>query len=364
MNTSAQHAQWLLRLLWEADAVGTGLRDLDWDLLLHVARSNGVLVRTAERLAAQGLTVPEPFAAAVTQERRRIRSALELMRDVSRACEAHGIPFLFPKAFQDYPDFGDDVDLLVLPRSIRVDRGIVAGLSATPVRRDLGERLARAITYRVAGCPAPLDVQHGRLGIVGEYSTFPSVLIRHAQRSQVEGMEFAVPRPEDQLVLQGMQRVAGRLRLALCDIIFTVSTVRRPSLDWAYVIATAREHAALPGLGCYLGYVNQIHHAVLERPLLPDAVGRSLMLDGWGRIAFRDGSYRVPIVRANIRLAARQFRHRIGVGDWTGAGRLCLVPIVAGARLIGRLTRASELPSASGPGVVGAKPLAHVGVSD
>src|SRR3989441_768551 len=101
VNTSMQHAHWLLRLLWEADAARDGLRELDWDLLLHVARPNGVLVRTAERLATQGVTVPDRFAAAVAQERQRIRSALELMRQVSLACEAHGITFLFPKAFQD-----------------------------------------------------------------------------------------------------------------------------------------------------------------------------------------------------------------------------------------------------------------------
>lgn len=364
MKTSAQHARWLLRLLWEVDAAGTGLNELDWDLLLHVARSNGVLVRTAQRLVAQGLTVPDAFGAAVAQERRRIRSALELMRHVSLACEAHGITFLFSKALQDYPDFGDDVDLLVLPRSTRVDGGIIAALPATAVRRDLGERFAGATTYRVAGCPSPLDVQHGRLGMMGEYGTFPSVLIRHAQRSQVEGMEFAVPRPEDQLVLQGMQRVAGRLRIALCDILFTVSTVRRTELDWDYVIATARQHGALPGLSCYLSYVHEIYRDVCWRPLLPAAVCSSLMLRGWGRIEYRDGGYRFPLARVNGRLYWHQFRHRIGVGDWAGAGRLCLMPIVAGARLIGRLTRAPEPPAASGHGVVLAKPLTHVGVSD
>src|SRR6266480_3325466 len=298
VNTSMQHAHWLLRLLWEADAARDGLRELDWDLLLHVARPNGVLVRTAERLAAQGVTVPDRFAAAVAQERQRIRSALELMRHVSLACEAHGITFLFPKAFQDYPDFGDDVDLLVLPRSTRVDSAIVGALPATLVKRDLGERLA------------------------------------------------------------------GRVRIALCDISFTVSTVRRTALDWDYVIATATEHAALPGLAGYLDYVNQIHHDVWGAPLLPDAVGRSLGLHGWGRMAFRDGSYRLPIVRANSRLSWRQLRHRIGRGDWTGAGRLCLLPLVAAARLIGRLTRTPERPSASRPGAVRTKPLAHVSVGE
>src|SRR5207244_11280170 len=112
----------------------------------------------------------------------------------------------------DYPDSGDDGDLLVLPRSTRVDRAIVGALPAPPVNRDLGARLAGATTYRVAASPASLDVQHGRLGIVGEYGAFPSLLIQHARRSQIGGMDVAIPWPEDQIVLQGMQRIAGRLR--------------------------------------------------------------------------------------------------------------------------------------------------------
>src|SRR2546423_12457654 len=174
VNTSMQHAHWLLRLLWEADATRDGLRELDWDLLLHVARPNGVLVRTAERLATQGVTVPDRFATAVAKDRQGIRPALELMRQVSLACEAHGITFLFPKAFQDYPDFGDDVDLLVLPRSTRVDRAIVGALPATPVKRDWGERLAGATPYRGAAGPASPVVQPRRLGRGGGDRALPS----------------------------------------------------------------------------------------------------------------------------------------------------------------------------------------------
>jgi hypothetical protein len=366
VNTSVPHAEWLLRLLLEADAAANRLPqdELDWDGLLRVARTNGVLLRTAQRLAARGVAVPDRFAAAVAQERQRVASALELMRHVSHACEARGITFLFPKALQDYPDFGDDVDLLVLPRSPRVDRGIVAGLHTTPVHRDLGELLAGATTYRVAGCPTPLDVQHGRLGMVGEYGAFPQVLVQHARADPVHGGDVPMPRLEDQLVLQGMQRIAGRLRIALCDIVFTVSTARRATLDWDYVMATARQHGALPGLSCYLSYVDQIHRDVFWRPLLPAAVCRTPLLRGWGHIEYRDGGYRFPLVPVNARLYWRQIRERIARGDWAGSGRLALIPVVAAARLIRRLTRAAQPPAASRPGVARAKPLAHVGVSD
>jgi hypothetical protein len=350
-NAESRHASWVLRLLLGGDFIGAAGNgedagtvleapaDLDWDLLLELVHANGVLVRTAERLASFGIGVPERFTAALAEERLRIRSTLELMRHVGRACEVQRIPYLFPKAFQDYPDFGDDVDLLVLPRSTRVDDAIVQGLPTQAVSRDLGERFAGTATYRISGCASPLDVQHGRLGLVGEHDEFPRVLVQHARQIVVDGIVFAEPPPEDQLVLQGLQRVPGRLRISLCDVVFTVSTVRRPGLDWDYVIETAQRHGALPGLGCYLGYIDQIHRQVFARPLVPAAVGHALTLDGWGRIAFREGGYRFPLVQANGRLYWRQLRHRIARGDWTGAGRLCLIPLVAGARAGRRLTR-------------------------
>src|SRR2546430_15679179 len=73
---------------------------------------------------------------------------------------------------------GDDVDLLLLERSPRVDRRILAELDAATLGRDLGGRIAGTTTYAVSGCPSPLDVQHGRLGVVGGHRTVPPVLLR------------------------------------------------------------------------------------------------------------------------------------------------------------------------------------------
>lgn len=338
----SRSAAWVLRLLLGAGASTPTVAppaDVDWDGLLQLVRANAVLVRVADRLKTLAITVPDRFARAAAHERQRVHSTLELMRHVAATCEAHGIPHLFPKAFQDYPDFGDDIDVLVLTRSRRVDREIVAGLPTLPVRRDLGELFSGTATYRIRDCSAPLDVQHGRFGVVGEHDEFPRVLIQRARPVVVDGMAFAEPPLEDQLVLQGLQRVPGRLRIALCDVVFTVATVRRGTLDWDYTIRTARRHGALPGLGCYLGYLDQIHRDVFGGPLLPDAVAQALPLQGWGRIAFRDGAYRFPIALANARLYWAQLRHRIRSGDWGGAGRLFLIPLVAGARAGRRVAR-------------------------
>src|SRR5256886_5535227 len=108
-----------------------------------------------------------PYTTLFRSEQGRVGTSLELIHQVSRRCEAAGIEFVFPKAFQDYPDMGDDVDLLLLERSTEVDRRIIVELDAAALGRDLGGRIAGTTTYAVAGCPSPLDVQHGRLGVAG-----------------------------------------------------------------------------------------------------------------------------------------------------------------------------------------------------
>ena len=338
------HASWILRLLLSPNGAADATSLIDWELLLHTARSNGVLVRTAERLATLGARVPETFADAVALERARVHSTLELVRHVSQTCEAHGVEFVFPKLFQDYPDMGDDVDLLVLDRSSRVDRWIVAGLETSAARRDLGEWMAGTVTYAIRDCPSPLDVQHGRLGVVGEHNAFPEVLMQNQRRIIVDVAEFFAPPPEQQLVLQGLQRVAGRRRIALCDVVFTITAICRDPLDWDWIIGLARQHGVFLGLSCYLSYVDQIYGEVFGHELLPAAVRRALVLAGWGRVEFRQGGYRFPLFRVNRRLYLEQLGTRMADADWAGAGRLGLIPVVAAWRGLRGLARSRTQP--------------------
>src|SRR5947207_1370711 len=125
---------------------------------------------------------------------------------------------------------------------------------------------------------------------------------------------------------QGLRRVWGRLRIALCDVVFTMSAIRRGSLDWDYILATARRHGALAGLGCYLSYVDQIHRDVFWQPLVAEPMRGVLGLRGWGRVEFHEDGYRFPIARVNSRLYVRQLGGRIAARDWTGAARLFLIP--------------------------------------
>ncbi len=338
-TTEQRHATLALWLLLDQGGSPPPGMTVDWPLLLGLAQQNSVLVRLAEQLERLGLRPPAFFAAAAERERERAHTACSVMRGIAERCARHGVDFLFPTAWQHFPDVGGDLDLMVLSRETQVDALILAGLAASLRARDLRDRIAGTALYWLHESGLVLDVHHGRLGLVGEHASYPTALIRRRRRRIVAGEECFVPAPEDQLILQGMSRVAGRRSFRIADVVTTVTTVRTQQLDWTYLVGVARRLGVYAGLCCYLRYVAQIYGELYDRDLLPADAWRTLTLEGWGRVVFRAGRYRFPTMGVRHRLYLRQLAAVAGAGEWRAASRLCLVPamVVAGSLgLVGR----------------------------
>lgn len=332
------HAPGVLRLLLGGEwRPGEG--EPDWVALARFGRRNHVLIRLAERVVESGSRPAESFVAAVDGERQRVAGLIEVIGAVAAACAAAGIDHVFPKAFQHHPDMGGDVDLLVGSRSPAVDGEILAALPAVAVRPGLPNRIAGATTYHVGGRRVPLDIHHGRLGLLGEHTAYPAQLVSRRRLVEVGGVSVYVPAREDQLVLQGMQRVYGRLSIRLSDILAAVGLVREEGLDWDYVLRVARASGVLPGLGCYLAYVEQVHEPILGPLGLPPEARRQLALDGWGRVELRSDLYRFPAARVCGRLYASRLGSALASGEWDVARRLCLIPVVAAATVAQKVAR-------------------------
>jgi hypothetical protein len=343
----------ILRLVLDGDVPASDLGKTDWRLLLTTAARNDVLLRVTERLTQRGVQPPPFFGDAATWERRRVDSGLEVARAVSRACEAQGLEFVFPKATQHWPDLGSDLDLLVMAPSLDVDRHLLEGLPARAKRRDLGSRVAGAAAYDIVGS-LPLDIQHARLGVAGEHVSFPRELVRHRYAVELGGVSLFTASPSDRLVLQGLQRVYGRHGIQLCDVIYTIGSMRRHQLDWDYIVAMARRIGILAGLSCYLGYVEQIHRALYGTDLPFGTRRPAVRLHGWGRLQFRGYQYRYPTLGVNGRLYGRHLGFHLASLHWREAVRVCLIPAIAAERSVRRLARArSRAPEPNGPSLHG-----------
>jgi len=330
----ARLATTVLRLLLDRRDAATPPRlpDVPWNDWVPVLQRNAVLLRVAERVEMRAWPV---LATAVLDERARVARMLQLMRHVACACEQHGIPHVFPKALAHYPDAGSDVDLLV-PVRPEADPLILGDASVAAQGLGLAHLLAASRVYRPWDGGLALDIHHGRVGKLGEHRELAATLIANRRRLTAEDLDWWVPAPEDALVLQGLDRVAGRRSFRLGDVVSTIRTVRA-GLDWDAVLRTARAVNGLPSLACYLGYVSQIHREALggELPLPPLGMPHTA---GWGRADFRDGLVRFPAVRVSGSVYARAFGTAVAQGRWAGAVRLLLLPLLAAAALWRRAT--------------------------
>ena len=322
-----RYASIILRLLVDGTIDPEEQRTVRWGDLLQIAAQNGVLIRVIDQLETIGLEPRHFFSAAVKEMRARNQRKLALISHISERCNQANVDFVFPKAIQTYPDMPGDIDLYVAATSLDVDRTILKGLHATPLKRTLRNRIEGTANYIVSGCDSPIEIHHGRVGMVGEHKSYISQLIEHAVSARAEGDDFLIPSPEDQLVLQGLQRVVQRSYLRLSDVVATITLLRRNALDWNYVVKTVKDLNILYGLSCYLGFIEQIYRDTFKNYLLP--AGFLLLPDAdMPRIAFKNGFYRFKRIKVGGRGFMNKFCSALIAENWTVVSRLSLLPLV------------------------------------
>ena len=336
----------VLALLLGEDLRAEAVADVEWNLLASLAQQNAVLVRLADRLADCGIHPPRRLVEAAARERERARITLGVLELIEAAAARHDIPWLLTKARDRFPDVGDELDLLVAADADPADRWLLDGIAVNRHEPTLAHRLAGSTLYTVTGTSLILDVRHGRLGYAGQHGDYAAQLFRRRRVVTLGAVRCAVPAPEDQLVLQGVEKVTGRRTFHLCDVLQTIGTIRRGGVDWDYVVATARALGVRGALSCYLHYVDDIHAR-----LVGDARGGRLLEPTTRRLlgprlarhtSFGPEGFTFPALWVTGRVHARQLARALVAHDWVGAQRLALWPLAALAARLGKAAGSSS----------------------
>jgi hypothetical protein len=337
MPFEAPAAALVLRFLLDDPAADAAA--IEWSDVAAVARRDGVEQRLAAALERRGVSLPERFADAVSRARDRTARIVALAARLDEACERQSLPHVFLSLMPHYPDVGRELDLLLGQTSTATDRVILDQIQAVPGLRRLRSRLASRTIYPLPELGTVLDVRHGRLGRLGEHARFADLVLRRRRPARIGPVRCQVPSPEDQLLLQALSQSCGRRSLRVRDAYWTIATLRATRPDWAALLATAETLGLVAGLSCHLAYVDQIHELLTGRRLVDADVRARLGPRPWGRVEFRQGSYRFPTARVTGRLYLAQLRAELAAGDWEGAARLCLLPLIAVPAAWWRLAR-------------------------
>jgi hypothetical protein len=305
---------------------------IDWSELRAAAERGGAIVRVADALKrmAPDEELPPRLAEAASQACRRAQQVVELVDQLSGACNRLGIVHAFVRTAESYPDAHRTIDLLVADTSAAVDRAITHALHTTERRSLLHHRLAGASTYMLP-YGNRLLIRHGRLGRLGEHARFARILLGRARTLPMGTATPLAPTPADHVLVLALHQLYTRPQFRLSDLHSAITALRGAELDWDYLFATALSTGSLPAVDCYLQYVHRVFESVSGRALVSDEMLRRFAADRHRAGAIRalapDG--RFPRTQSAARLYLQHLRATLESGRWHSALRLSLMPLIA-----------------------------------
>ena len=281
--------------------------------LVSLARINVVLIRLQEKVERCGFGASwTELRAAAAEDRIRVRRCTELMQEVTAICDRAGIPHVFQKAFQHYPDMGHDVDLLVKGSAGDVDRPLLDGLQARRTAPGLFDRIAGKTGMWRDDWAAPIEVHHARLGQVGEQVGLAAEVLANRRQVSIDGLLTWIPSPEDEVLIQAHQRVCCHLSLRVSDVIKGAALVADRAKNWEHIWDTAARCGVDGAVRVYVGHIARI----------TESVGESAS----STVPMRNGRYTVALSDVALAYGA-EIRTLLARAEWNGLMRLSAAPL-------------------------------------
>jgi hypothetical protein len=323
------------------------IRSREAEDVLALAQSHHVIVRALQAFlgstasAGNGDSV-QWAAAALENERGRIKKALSFLQRICDRLEAEGCDATVIKSLDHWPDLGSDLDLYTNAEPAKVVGIMQKSFNASLAARSWGDRLANKWNFIVPGLPELVEVHMGRLGQTGEHVSLANSLVARARSIKIEGHIFRVPAAEDRLIICTLQRMYRHFYVRLCDIVDTAKLLETEPIDYDSLRSSAQEAGIWEGVATFLAIVSDYTESYCGEGLnLASSVTAAARFDG-DQIWFGDGFLRVPILPHSARLYASELAALFLKGELSSTVRLSLLPCLATAAAIGQKITGSD----------------------
>jgi len=234
---------------------------------LEFARLNVALIRTYDWLNKNKIPVPNQseWALKTNKERQRISDTILTIVKIKDVLDKAGIPHIFPKALQHYPDMGHDIDLVVKDKNHKSDtilKTYFAQEEISPGKTSILNRLSGKTTYEIASLDmCEIEIHHNKMGQLGEFSNFVSDIFadREISRFAVGGETYIpVLSGEYALILNVMQRIYGHFTLRISDIARFITLAASDNLNHDKVLELSRKYNLKPGLKFFTSLASEM----------------------------------------------------------------------------------------------------------
>lgn len=315
--------------------------------VLALAHLNHVVVRGLERFLTlareeQSLDWFQLADSALSSEKARIATAVNVLHEVCAAFENRGYAVTVIKSLDHWPDFGSDLDLFTNADPNGVSLLMAQCFDARIAGRSWGDRLANKWNFLLPGLSEAIEIHVGRLGQTGEQVAIAASLATRAWQFDAGSYRFRVPSIPDRLIISTLQRMYRHFNIRLCDILDTTAIADAGLIDYEVLRMMANAAGIWEGAATYLAiisdYVKTYRGTALD---LPEFVRDAARFDG-ADIYYDQGFLRVPLMPHSARLYGSELAHVLGRGELQNGARLGLLPLLGTAAVAAQKLTGSD----------------------
>jgi len=319
----------------------------EFDGFINLAGLNHVIIRGLETFVHTADVQKNPShiewaESALADERVRIKSAIQRLREICTALEEAGHDVAVIKSLDHWPDLGSDLDLYTDADPREVAQLMKRSFHAEIASRSWGDRLANKWNFLVPGLSEAVEIHMGRLGQTGEQVGMASRLIERARVISIDGHRFRVPSASDRIMISTLQRMYRHFYFRLCDIVDSAALAESGGIDYRDLRDSASDAGIWEGVATYLvivsDYVKTYRGSGLDLPRFVREDARF----GGAEIYFNKDFLRIPIMPQSAKLYGTQLAGLMRRCELHSGARLSLLPWLATAAVVGQKITGSD----------------------
>lgn len=328
-------------------APGVHMNREEFDGFINLAGLNHVIIRALETFvqtadAQKNHAHVEWAQSALVNERARIKTAIQYLREICTALEGAGHDVAVIKSLDHWPDLGSDLDLYTNAAPREVAQLMKRSFHAEIAPRSWGDRLANKWNFLIPGLSEAVEIHMGRLGQTGEQVGMASRLIERTRVISIDQYRFRVPSASDRIMISTLQRMYRHFYFRLCDIVDSAALAESGAIDYIDLRDSASEAGIWEGVATYLvivsDYVKTYRGSGLDLPRFVREDARF----GGAEIYFSKDFLRVPIMPQSAKLYGTQLAGLMRRWELHSGARLSLLPWLATAAVVGQKITGSD----------------------
>lgn len=204
---------------------------------------------------------------------KKFQRTLRLIKEVQRALDSADVQYSIFKTIDDFPDVGDDIDILINEKNLPEAKRAIMSLNPCSRSKGLyGLEYSKKEHFNFRNKDKSIEVElYPKFTSQGETYIPEEEIINRSIHETFDGIRIKIPSSEDRFLItvtHSMYRHGGLIRII--DVFNTIEFLKREHLDWEFVVLEAKKAGILMGLLLFIDIIDKVSTKYNTRITVPN----------------------------------------------------------------------------------------------